>query len=256
LQADAGFKERRKIVAHQKLVDKLNAVQSPNGPLNYADRIGAVEDRAAYDLREAYQRLRVLRSGLSTIYGLDAVALPPPPAIGGEVAVDFLDGIVEWVRRVAVQLQDIYNNDQDVIFPFSLSTHIGREQFHEGLKSGSWEFEIGRSHFHGYRLVRLRGMTAIAHASDDRFYSLMARAPRDSIVVHKTDEASVVQHVDECWLGQVLPRCAQHRPDVVGTRVLWNASPFGRWRLRAAPGTDLAHLKDLHITLNVSAQVV
>jgi hypothetical protein len=256
LRADAGFKERRKIAAHQKLADKLDAVQLPNGPLNYADRIAAIEERAAFDLRQAYRRLRVLRQGLRMIYGLDTPELPEAPfGDSAQIGVDFLDQIVLWIRRISILLQDVYNSDQEIVSSFSLLERCTSEKFHEGRKRGYWEFEIGPEHFRDLGLVRLRGISAAAE-SGCHFYNLIASAPRESVIVHHPESAPspVTQRVDECWIGRVPPLSAHIRPDVAGTRALWNASPVGRWRLRAAPETSLEHIKDIQLNLHVVAQ--
>jgi hypothetical protein len=255
LQADEGFKERRKITAHQKLVDKLRSVQLQNGALNYADRIQAIEDRAAFDLREAYQRMRVLRRGLKVVYGIDAADLPEVPVKDDHtIGVDYLDRLVEWIRRTSIRLQDFYNNDQELMIPISLRDLLTHSGFHEGLKRGYWEFEVGRTRFQGLKLVRMRGISAVSQGHG-RIYSLLAAAPKETEFSYGENLAArEVQHVDDCWLGQVMERRDQLRPDVWGARVLWNASPFGRWALRAAPGTTLDHLDDIQVTLNVAAQ--
>jgi hypothetical protein len=256
LQADSGFKERRKIVAHQKLVDKLAAVQLSNGALNYADRISAIEDRAAYDLHEAYARLRMLREGLALVYAMQAPELPAPPSTGdGPIDPDFMNKLVVWIRHVSMDLQELYNKDQDVIVTIRLKEYLKDHRFHEGRKQGGWEFEIGADRFKGFKLVRLRGLSAVADCNKHRSYSLMAFPPSSSFAIYQASESvPVKQQVDACWMGRIVPADVQSRPEVSGSRVLWNSSPFGRWSLTAGRETSLDDLKDLDLNLHVTTQ--
>jgi hypothetical protein len=255
LDADAGFKERRKITAHQKLMDKLDAVQTPHAPLNYADRLAAIEQRAAVDLRQAYQRLIAVRTGMALIYGLTVPELPSIPVTPlKEDDFDFLNRLVAWVRHAGLALQRIYDNDQDVVVSLSVAERLKHEHFHEGRKRGYWEFDIEPAHFADFKLVRLRGVSAVSH-STDRSYSFILTPPRDCGVLHGPTRSltEIALDIDPCWLGQVTSSRSL-RPDICGTRVLWNASPIGRWSLRIAPGTSASELDDLRLNFHIATQ--
>ena len=256
LQSDAGFRERRKIAAHQKLMDKLDAVQLPHAPLNYADRLAAIEDRAALDLSEAFCRLMAVRGGLKLVYGIDAPPLPDVHALPlKNDDFDFLNRLIAWIRHIGLLLQRTYDNDPDVSLSLSVSDLLRGEHFAEGRKRGYWEFDLDATRFADYKLVRLRGVSAVAH-STDRVYSLSVTAPKDCDMIYGPTPARtrVALDVDACWLGAVAPPRASQRPDVCGTRLLWNASPIGRWSLHLTPGTTAADLDNIQLTLLLSTQ--
>jgi hypothetical protein len=257
LDADAGFRERRKIAAHQKLLDKLSAVQELGGPLNYAERLAAIEQRAAFDLRHAYARMRVVERGISRVYGLKTPELPLPPQTKDEKNSEmFLNDLVLWLRTVGNTLQSVYNNDQDIIIKVSIHELLGGDRFKSGRKAGVWEFELTPDRFRGLRWIRLRGLSATAEHCGHRGCSLIARVPEKAAVIYDQTAApvSIEQHGAECWLGRVDKRDETRPPDISGAKVLMNLSPVGTWSLRAAPGHKLESLDDVELALLVAAQ--
>jgi hypothetical protein len=259
LQADTGFKERRRNAAHQKLVEKLAVVQSPNGPLNYGDRIRAIEERAANDLREAHARIRVISRGIQLVYGVPAPGVPPLPA--GETEYppsDLMERTIEWIREVGIVLQDIYNRDQDIVFRISLREILQGSNFSEGRDKGEWQFDFPSGYFKDFRLVRLKGLSANTKCESSIHYSILALPPRDVFMIYGPVWQGVTrrQHVDPCWVSRIFPEDSRRAPDVFGLRTLWNASPFGTWNLRAAPGASLSGLHDLLLNFHLTVQYI
>jgi len=258
LEEDAGFRERRKISAHQKLMDKLAAVQAPHGPLNYADRQEAIEHRAAVDLYHAHARLKAVHAGLIDVYGVHPPRLPSLPSTPlKNDDFNFLNEIVDWIRQVSFILQRIYDNDQDLVVSFSVAEMLPHGGFAGGRKEGQWNFTLGPERFQGFKLLRLRGISAVANASD-RSYSFVIHAPRPGTVFHGHGETGkeLSFDIDPCWLGHVAPGTFPWKPEVAGARVLWNASPVGCWKLSVAPGTTACDLHDLRLNLHVTAQAL
>jgi hypothetical protein len=257
LDADAGFRERRKVAAHQKLLGKLTAVQQSGAPLNYAERLAAMENRAAFDLQNAYARMRVVDRGITQFYGLKTPELPPPPQdTDDQDSEAVLNDIVLWLRTVGNLLQSIYNNDQDIMIRVSLHELLGAERFKAGRKIGAWEFDVTAERFRGLRWIRLRGIAATAEHWGHCDTGLIARAPVKSSVIYDAAAGAtpIEQRGAECWLGRVSRRDETRAPDIVGAKILMNLSPLGLWSVRAAPGEKLESLDDVGLVFLVAAQ--
>ena len=256
-QADAGFKERRRNAAHQKLVAKLSATLAPDGPLNYQDRLRAIEERAAVDLREAHARMRVVGRGLQVVYGLNILPVPALPS--GEQDYppsNLMEQTIHWIRATGLILQDLYARDQDVVFTLSIKDLLHSTAFRDGRESGSWTFDFPSGYLQHQRLVRLRGISASTRCESSRRYSIVVTPPTDVIMIHgpKWEGVKHRQHVDPCWISRIRDENSRRPPDVFGVRTLWNASPFGAWTIAAAPGTDFKELDDLLLSFNLTSQ--
>lgn len=257
LQADSGFRERRKVAAHNKLVSKLQAIRRPNGPLNYADRISSIEERAALDLREAYGRMWSISKGLPTVYGIAAPPLPiVPRSEDGRVNERLLEETVLWLRSVSLTTQDIAMRDQDYVVSVSLRRALGDGAFRAGSRDGLWEFDVDARIFDGLRFLRLRGVSLEVDSSSDEAFAFTLTPPRASAAIMKVGDAPIPteQEVGDCWIGRARSHKSQRDPEIGGTRVLLNASPIGKWTLVPAPTQNTNDATDIRVNMHLLVQ--
>jgi len=257
LDVDSGFRERRKVVAHAKLVAKLDAMQRPNGPLNYADRIAAIEERAMVDLREAYTRMRAVAKGMLLVYGIEAPDLPyVPKSNSDKINEQLLQQMVTWLRSVGLTLSDIAARDQEVNVSLSLRRLLPTK-FEAMRGKARWEFEVDPARFIGLKYVRLRGLSVEVDSEKEASYSLVVSAPVQSAYIYQVGQAAVPiqQVIGDCWIGRTRPHASPREPDVIGGRVLLNASPIGKWTIAAAPEQNgVSEVSDIRVHLHLIAQ--
>jgi hypothetical protein len=256
-QADVGFKQRRRNAAHGKLAAKLDATLAPNGPLNYAARLEAIEDRAATSLREAHIRMRVASRGIPLVYGIDVPQVPLLPAGEGDFPPpDIFERTIEWIREVGLLLQDIYNRDQDIVFGIWLKDLLGHQAFEEGKEKGAWSFDFPSGYFRDFGLLRLRALSANSQCRSGRHYGLVITPPSDTHMIYGPAWSEIArrQRVDRLWISRIFPEDYRRGPDLFGLRTLSNASPLGTWHVTAAPGSDFHGLDDLLLSFNLTVQ--
>lgn len=257
-QADTGFRERRKIAAHHKLIRKLELIRLPNGPLNYAQRIREAEERAAVDLNEAYIRMLSVRDGLLILYGIAAPMLPRVRASANEpINVDLLNQMVMWLRSVSINTQDVLMLDQDYVYTISLKRVFGESEFRNGSRQRNWEFQLTPELFQGLKYLRLRGVSIETESSCDASFGFVLTPPQLAKYIYGSDGSAreIEQKVSDCWIGRARSHKSTTPPDIVGTRVLLNVSPVGVWQLRPAPGQNTNDATDIRINFYMAAQV-
>jgi hypothetical protein len=260
LDADAGFRKRRKIAAHDKLIVKLAAINAPDGPLNYSDRIEAIEKRAAVDLREAYSRMMAVAEGIKVVFGLQPPALPwvpkkPEEGINGKL----LQELVTWLREVALTVSDIAARDQEYVHSISLRQFLGSPAF-EKMRDAStprWDFDVDARRFSGLKYIRLRGVSLEVDSAGDTSYGFILSTPVQAANIYQVGQAAVPaqQIVGDVWVGRARGHASPRDPELVGSRVLNNASPIGKWSIAPAPlQARLDQVTDIRINLHVVIQ--
>lgn len=260
LDADDGFRTRRKIAAHDKLVAKLDAIKIPDGPLNYADRIDAIEKRAAVDLREAYSRMKAVAEGLMIVFGLPAPDLPwVPKASNDAINGKLLQEMITWLRAVALLLSDVAARDQDYVYSISLRQFLGQNSFEKmrDAKTPRWDFDVDAHRFAGLKYIRLRGISLEVDSASDTSYGFVMSPPVQAANIYQVGQAAtpIQQIIGDCWVGRARAHASPRDPEIVGSRVLNNASPIGRWTMAPNPlQLRVDQVTDIRVNLHLVIQ--
>ncbi|MCX4175569.1 MULTISPECIES: hypothetical protein [Paraburkholderia] len=236
---DPSFREQRRNVAHNKLTERLAAIATKDGPLNYGDQLSAILGRAQSALNEANARLAAVVKGMRWVYGYDAGAIPALPAgITEALPSRYLSQLAVWTQNLGVTLQKLTQDDQSLVVRVSLKAQLGEDTFIRQAKAGEWDITFEAKMLSGLKFVRLRGLGAWLKFEGDIPPQMIVTAPSAVTLLYgrgATNQGN--QSVNGCWLGrpEVWPGTTGRQPEIVGTSVLYNASPFGRWSVKQVP---------------------
>lgn len=211
--------------------------------LDFQSRITPLKDRYQQQLADAYARLSAVDIGLTKIYDYAPLGVPDPlPELGDDVQ-DF-EHILAWTRRVAAWLAAFTRRCHNYVLPLSVKNLAGAG-WASGVKKGEWKFTIDKGMFaDNERHVRVRGICAWCVPQGGP-YTLDVEIPAETSIRYEsgTWKENVRQSVKSCRLGRVLPRSSFPVPEVGGVTALYNASPFGEWKVRASDPFS-SHSKD------------
>lgn len=242
---------------------RLKAMTDPSGVLNFRKRMKPLQERFLNDFNNAYSRLTSASKGLLEIYGYSD-KLPQ-----NIEELDFFDNCVTWTRKATNWLIGFSRLDQSFVrtFTFKKSNRATESQFkpqqswHEFLKSGVLKFNVNESSFSNFRHVRVKGLSIFVEFENTRrnnsldkiaeFEGMIiaeVKAPKKSFYKHINDVVieSNQSHLPTLRLSRIARRSFVRNPEMIGTLLLSNTSPFGEWEL-SFPQIINGDLEDLKI---------
>jgi hypothetical protein len=263
MQLDTGFRERRRDVAHEKLVAKLNAIAEPDGSMNYNERATRLFSQIETAISEAVVRLTVAKAGLKLVFGEDTADLPTPTTSPTEpLSSDYLFALGQWCQVFADTLQQLKRADQDFVYRTSLRSLIGADKFFQELSGRSWTFQLPKDNFAKLKLLRLKGV-AVWTSYGVRVDTIIPAgfnvvAPASSTALYGGGRAgTITQTLNHCWIGRSQewdPSGNRIPPDIGGAGILFNASPIGTWTVSALAGADVNNLQDIILEIFLTVQ--
>lgn len=263
-QQNMDFKRRRAETARDQLFDKMNALTTSGGALNYPEQMNQIMKRFNRDFRDAVAEIYVCSIGLTTIFGCP-VALPQSlvdayaqKQLDGSAVLD--DAIV-WTRNASSWLGRFSRVDQQYVMSLSLKQVLGANTFKMGLSSGNWTFDLADATFPNQYHVRLQGVSVFLDFSDkfkDTF-QVNVSVPKDTHYSHKDAVVPASQaKISPVNIARVSTRSNMFLSDVLGTQSLHNVSPIGQWKVSLQrnflPGQDLSMISDFQIDLHLTVR--
>ncbi|MDO1444613.1 hypothetical protein Q0590_00040 [Rhodocytophaga aerolata] len=254
---NADFLRRRTLVARKYQDIKTKTATQDDGALNYAKRLVPLKERFHQDFRDALARMKAIEKGLKLIYGYN---LPLP---SDESSIDYFDNCLGWTRSVVQFIIKFSRRELNAIYPVSLRSLLGESNFKSQRKSGTWSFQIKESLFNEMTNIRLRGISLSIvdnYTHKDRIWQFQIQAPKDKAVDIRhflTGQTTTLDqsHLDPCIIGRVVERESFKIPDVVGLTSLYNASPLGKWEIKALgsmPNKSYEKIDDIQVDLHLA----
>ena len=250
------FLKERTLVARRLQEIKSKLATDPNGILNHAKRMDALQQRFQNDFRDAIARLNAVRQGLKEIYGYD-VELPQ-----NQSSSTYFDDCLIWCRTAIQWLVRFSRMEQSAVIPISIRSILGDDDWSAGLKSGTWTLAVRDRDLPGMNCVRVRGLSAISYvgllSDEDRLWQLSISPPVEAIHSFSNGEKIILDQsrIPPAKLFRVTSRKATRDPDVVGLSAWFNISPIGKWRvsvLGSIPAPCLfSKLSDITLDILVS----
>jgi hypothetical protein len=234
-QKNAAYQVQRWTAHASSEVAKINASQEAENGLNYEVRETWLIGRSARDFRDAMDRLKAAKLGMSQIYGYDDTdqwarvqAILPARMVTRQNIEDCL----RWVRDAIAFLVRFGHRDQACVRAISVRTLAG-DHWDAGLAAGEWQFQIAEEkYFPRHRYVRLRGISARIVPKQETpkgVWNIELSLPLNGYCRIAEDEARhplSQSFAPPVVLGRVDVRNSQMPPDVGGVSAWYNLSPF------------------------------
>jgi hypothetical protein len=269
--ANIGFRKERAQVVHDGWWERIFQSQSPNGLLNYTERIAVLENHFARDFREALARIAAAKSGMEQLFNYTA----PLPQEG---RAGYFDDVAAWSARARTRLAQITASEQVYVLALSVKD-LTKAQWEPGRGAAQWTFDLPAELFPEQAEVRLRGISISVVAGKpeplpagakqssaqvkpepvkpEGYWSARVSVPTSGVVKHVAGTSRELDQksVSVCHLGHI----GAHDTEFSGEHALHNASPIGKqWRLAMSPkstgGTPTESLDDVHLFLRVAVR--
>lgn len=285
------FQFRRANVVRKYQYLKIASNNDEDGILNYNKRLEPLKGRFDEDFRNAYARLLVCAEGLQLIFGYSS-ALPDPLNTG---KVYFFDSCLSWCRQAINFFNRFTRIDQTYILPISLrnlvqkqmnttynlsdeSPDYSTESWDKVIQSGIIQVKIDESLFPNQYHIRVKGVSTFLdlqprkrHADEidkvNGFIIADIDAPPKSYYMHFDNGNRVAadqSRIPRLRMGRLGTRNFIRTPEVGGTSIFYNISPFGNWTITLPqvidppPGsklTDLVKINDVYIDLIITVRM-
>ena len=239
------FRIQRTEIERKYEYQKLRSHLAEDGVLNYSKRFKPLKKMFENDFNEAYYRLQLVEKGIKEIFGY-TVPLPK-----FEERTDFFDNCFVWCREAINWLISFTRFDQSFVIPISLKSKIIKEKksWEECLNKGSLTFIIDQQDFDNDFHVRVKGLSIFINAypgskkeknkSENYLetYNGIIRAqikpPEESFYVHNSShtEGNIIQKLPVLKLNRISTRGFIRQPEISGTSIYENISPFGEWKI-------------------------
>jgi hypothetical protein len=253
-QKDISFKRERKEAALAIAIKRANQTTTPNGVLNYSDKIDEIEKRFLLDYREAVARLNAVSVGLKQLYGYS------DPQLGDVRTNMTFDETALWTRKAINWLVRFSRLEQNYVLPISVKRFTS--SWPDGLRKREWSFVLTEDAFPNQRNIRLRGVGAAVVGKDvDGLWRVVITPPKESFTRHHA--SGEVEKIDQsglpnCVLGRVTSRYGYREAEITGINALYNASPFGQWLVsisgESIEGITTDKISDLQIDLHLAVR--
>ncbi|MDR4503562.1 MAG: hypothetical protein MRK01_02070 [Candidatus Scalindua sp.] len=253
---DIEFRRRRAQAAREIGDLKIRLATEQGGSLNYVDQMDQIRLQFERDFRQALARIKAAYEGLRLIYGYKT-ELPESMAqqLHGaraakevrEVSYSLLDECFVWVNDAVQWLDNTSLLDQNYTFSISIRQAVGDKKWYEGRKIGQWEFEIPESSFPDQKHVRLRGISAyISGSRAGGVWMTRVDLPKRSFSYHKQGRVVDLDQssIPSIRIGRISNRSRTYRPESAGTSLIFNASPFGKWKVFLNERSTAANILD------------
>jgi hypothetical protein len=242
-KANRDFRFERTEVERKYEYFKLAALQAEDGVLNFSKRLIPLRQRFHNDFSEAKMRIEAASDGLKEIYGY----YQPVPKDNGKP--DYFDQCVVWTRHAINHIIKFSQLDQSYVIPISIRKLYtdndairGGENFANAIKNGTLNFKLEAKHFPDSSYLRIKGLSVFfslgiinkyseQHISDyNGTLSAYITPPKRSFYYHNEDPVTTNQaYVPTLRMNRLATRSFIRPPEVAGTSLYANLSPFGDW---------------------------
>jgi hypothetical protein len=254
------FRKQRTIASRNIQDVKARAATDPDGLLNYAKRLPAIQKRFQADFRNALARLKSAEQGMIKLFGYD-VALPTNAA-----SISYFDDCLNWTRDAVHWLIRFARREQSTVVVVSLRQLVGLGWV-DALLDGKLEFSMNEDQFGGASCVRLRGVAlhlvrAAKTAEPHRLMRARVHVPKTARV--RRQDGTLIDidqsELPPCHFGRLDARNAVRVPDIFGSASLHNASPLGDWMVEllgfVGEGASVTDLDDIELDVHVGFRMV
>ena len=223
---------------------KISSLLSPDGILNYANKLKPLRLKFSNDFQEAYAMVLSAEIGLKGIYNYRVDA--PKIMQSNYVPTSFFDECIIWVRDAVNFINSYSQDDQTSKFCFSLRNLIqDRSLFEKGFESGSWLFTLSENTFSNKNALRLKGLSvSIIGLSDsylkpinfDGSFNAVYKLPKNFEYI-QTDGAKSNLRLEnykaltEIIINRVHSTSSFKSSELVSNSSLMNLSPLGQWQI-------------------------
>ena len=225
--------------------------------LDFRQQMLSIAPRYRQTVRDAYDRLVAVQSGMVNVYGRckpDYTPLDPLPPLSDDASVD---AVISWTRRTGTWLAALTRRSHNYIFPVSLKAASTDWDGGKALKQ--WTFVLPQITFDQQCYIRVRGMAGWVVGGDDgALWTLDVQLPGSTTFVYEGGATrDLNQGLIKCKISAVTSRGKLVTPNVVGLTSCYNASPIGsQWIVRAtdafnpgAPGLPDDIQLDLYLSV-------
>jgi len=290
-QVNKDFQFKRTNVARKYQFLKLASNLDEDGVLNYNKRLEPLKGRFEDDLRNAYGRLLVCEEGLRIIFGY--VSPLPDPLTARKVT--FFDDCLSWVRKAVNFFNRFTRIDQTYVLPISLRNLIQKQTnttynlsdenandsagaWDRAIQSGIISVKIDDSLFPNQYHVRVKGVNAFLDLQPRRRHDEEVNkvngyiiadidAPPRGYYMHADGNSLPADQtrIPRLRMGRLGTRNFIRTPEMGGTSIFYNISPFGNWTISLPqitdpqPGsklTDLVRINDVYLDLIVTVRML
>ncbi|MGD0074762.1 MAG: hypothetical protein ABSD31_10535 [Candidatus Binataceae bacterium] len=215
--------------------------------LDFEQQFSSVRSRYNQSLRDAYDRLRVVQTGLWLLYGFSRKQRDGSPDLLPDLRdeVKSHDDIIAWTRRATTWLAATTRRCNNYVAPISVKS---APESHSSIeirdREWSFKFKLGPDMFPDPR-VRIRGIAAwIVGGGDDRLWTVSMTLPNRTQIIDEGGHP--VQSLDpdgnksewynqgdiRCRISNVTKRSLDRNTEIAGIASCFNASPIGEWTVR------------------------
>jgi hypothetical protein len=254
------FKTDRLQVAQDLNNQKVRAVTTAGGSLNFSEQTNQVRTRFTSNVQKAWARMSSIGESIKVIYGFnDPLPSPAEPLV-------FLDGAWTWVQNAIDHIGRYNRFDQNSVIQVSVKTLVNNEdRWNRGLnQTGEWAFTMPQSAFGDRRNVRLRGISINLIDSDvlgeiRGSWSGTITPPTNTRYVNAEGASRTYTNtVKPIWFGRALEWDPVRPADVLGVVSLHNVSPLGEWKVSLAAKSSLhterEQIGDILLDLHVACR--
>lgn len=275
------FRRARTEVARALANLKFESAASPDGVLNYIQKMRTTNAPFYRDFQDALLRINGARGGLQKVFNrkdfpesmtaMIAHALNGTPS---EQSSSYFEDCLAWTRDTISWLVSFSQKDEELIIPISVRQRLQDTVWSDGLKKGTWEVSVSPQTFSaitGSELIcaRLRGISAFIRSAtqspgietDVGIWSLILSCPATGQYSHQSGQTTSMDqsHISPIFIGTVTVRESFREPEIGGKELLYNVSPFGTWKVRLGQpslnGATLGSIADLVLHFHVNCQL-
>jgi hypothetical protein len=253
------FKALRAQVMRQLYTQRNAALGASDGPLNFTERLGYMNERFNSDMREAISRVPAIAEGYAKLFGYSSPIPGPIQQLisnpGQTVpSSHLLDQLVAWLRDITDWGTRFASREQASSARVSLKYAVGTDAWSSFKNTGTLAFDLDEGVFPGQYHTRLRGLSLYAEGEHAQ-YSARIRTPRIGRVRHLSGNWEELNQklVDPIRIGRVESSKSLRPPERVGLNAAYNASPIGKWEVslseRSSGHTGWSGISDLTLEL-------
>lgn len=269
--ANRGFRMQRTEVERKYEYIKLLSVHAEDGILNYTKRLDPLKVRFQNDFNEAVLRITAAAKGMKEIFDYSV----PLPVDDGKP--DYFDNCIVWVRNAINFIIKFGRLDQSYVLPLSIrdlyfkaDKSNAEANWEKAIKDGELKFQITQDNFPDKSFLRIKGISMFFQLNEANKHSceyiqyyngaLAAniQPPKASFYLHDGVNVPTDQSfVPNLRLYRLATRNFIRTPEVGGTSLYANLSPFGEWsvelpQIKTNDITKLFKIEDITMDMYVT----
>jgi hypothetical protein len=223
LQKDIGFRSARSAVSRQLAYVQLSENTRPDAPLNYADRLVAIQKLFQISLIKLVQRVLPLKRAAQRVYGIDFPLANPPR---GQI----LDELNRWLTLLQDEVGKLHRKQRVSIFTVWLSKALLRHNhnFLDAVKRpGGFRLDINFEPDDSQSQRGLLRGAAFEYLGNGKRPIRIAAVPPTTATGDTSNPGLQLPLI----FGRVLSLAPglDIRPQF--SDQLWNGNPYGTWRI-------------------------